>query len=99
MSIVSGALVGLGMGAVLAAFFKKFHMRDSVKVVILLSLAFLLVAAEDALEGLFPFSGLLAVMGMGVGLQRFRGEVAVRLSAKFSKLWVAAEVALSLIHI
>ncbi len=94
VSIVSGALVGLGMGAVLAAFFKKFHMRDSVKVVILLSLAFLLVAAEDALEGLFPFSGLLAVMGMGVGLQRFRGEVAVRLSAKFSKLWVAAEVAL-----
>ena len=69
-------------------------MRDSVKVVILLSLAFLLVAVEDALEGLFPFSGLLAVMGMGVGLQRFRGEVAVRLSAKFSKLWVAAEVAL-----
>ena len=78
----------------LAAFFKKFHMRDSVKVVILLSLAFLLVAAEDALEGRFPFSGLLAVMGMGVGLQRFRGEVALRLSAKFSKLWVAAEVAL-----
>ena len=89
-----GALVGLGLGAVLAAFFKKFHMRDSVKVVILLSLAFLLVAAEDALEGRFPFSGLLAVMGMGVGLQRFRGEVALRLSAKFSKLWVAAEVAL-----
>ena len=94
VSIVSGALAGLGLGAVLAAFFKKFHMRDSVKVVILLSLAFLLVAAEDALEGRFPFSGLLAVMGMGVGLQRFRGEVAVRLSAKFSKLWVAAEVAL-----
>ena len=94
VSIVSGTLVGLGLGAVLAAFFKKFHMRDSVKVVILLSLAFLLVAAEDALEGRFPFSGLLAVMGMGVGLQRFRGEVALRLSAKFSKLWVAAEVAL-----
>ena len=94
VSIVAGALAGLGLGAVLAAFFKKFHMRDSVKVVILLSLAFLLVAAEDTLEGLFPFSGLLAVMGMGVGLQRFRGEVAVRLSSKFSKLWVAAEVAL-----
>ena len=94
VSIVSGALAGVGLGAVLSAFFKKFHMRDSVKVVILLSLAFLLVAAGDALEGLFPFSGLLAVMGMGVGLQRFRGEVALRLSAKFSKLWVAAEVAL-----
>ena len=94
VSILSGALAGLGLGAVLAACFKRFHMRDSVKVVILLSLAFLLVAAEDALEGRFPFSGLLAVMGMGVGLQRFRGQVAARLSAKFSKLWVAAEVAL-----
>lgn len=94
VSILLGAAVGLGLGVALAAFFKAFHMRDSVKVVILLSLAFLLVAAQDALEGLIPFSGLLAVMGMGLGLQRRRGEVALRLSSKFSKLWVAAEVAL-----
>ena len=94
VSILLGAVVGLGLGVALAAFFKAFHMRDSVKVVILLSLAFLLVAAQDALEGLIPFSGLLAVMGMGLGLQRRRGEVALRLSSKFSKLWVAAEVAL-----
>ena len=94
VSILLGAAVGLGLGVALAAFFKAFHMRDSVKVAILLSLAFLLVAAQDALEGLIPFSGLLAVMGMGLGLQRRRGEVALRLSSKFSKLWVAAEVAL-----
>lgn len=94
VSILLGAAVGLGLGVALAAFFKAFHMRDSVKVVILLSLAFLLVAAQDALEGLIPFSGLLAVMGMGLGLQRRRGEAALRLSSKFSKLWVAAEVAL-----
>lgn len=94
VSILLGAAVGLGLGVALAAFFRAFHMRDSVKVVILLSLAFLLVAAQDALEGLIPFSGLLSVMGMGLGLQRRRGEVALRLSSKFSKLWVAAEVAL-----
>lgn len=94
VSILLGAAVGLGLGVALAAFFKAFHMRDSVKVVILLSLAFLLVAAQDALEGLIPFSGLLSVMGMGLGLQRRRGEAALRLSSKFSKLWVAAEVAL-----
>lgn len=94
VSILLGAAVGLGLGVALAAFFRAFHMRDSVKVVILLSLAFLLVAAQDALEGLIPFSGLLAVMGMGLGLQRRRGEAALRLSSKFSKLWVAAEVAL-----
>ena len=93
-SIVTGVAAGLLLGWLLALFFRKVHMRDSIKVVILLSLAFLLVAAEDALEGLFPFSGLLAVMAAGVGLQRWRGVVAQRLSLKFSKLWVAAEVSL-----
>ena len=94
VSILTGIVAGLILGWVLALFFRKVHMRDSIKVVILLSLAFLLVAAEDALEGIFPFSGLLAVMAAGVGLQRWRGVVAQRLSLKFSKLWVAAEVSL-----
>ena len=94
VSILTGIVAGLILGWVLALFFRKVHMRDSIKVVILLSLAFLLVAAEDALEGIFPFSGLLAVISAGVGLQRWRGVVAQRLSLKFSKLWVAAEVSL-----
>ena len=93
-SILTGVAAGLLLGWLLAQWFRRVHMRDSVKVVILRSLAFLLVAAEDALEGIFPFSGLLAVMGAGVGLQRWRSVVAQRLSLKFSKLWVAAEVAL-----
>lgn len=93
-SILTGIAAGLLLGWLLAQWFRRVHMRDSVKVVILLSLAFLLVAAEDALEGIFPFSGLLAVMGAGVGLQKWRAVVAQRLSLKFSKLWVAAEVAL-----
>lgn len=93
-SILTGVAAGLLLGWLLAQWFGRVHMRDSVKVVILLSLAFLLVAAEDALEGIFPFSGLLAVMGAGVGLQKWRTVVAQRLSLKFSKLWVAAEVAL-----
>ncbi len=94
LSILTGVAAGLLLGWLLAQWFRLVHMRDSVKVVILLSLAFLLVAAEDALEGVFPFSGLLAVMAAGVGIQRWRDVVAQRLSLKFSKLWVAAEVAL-----
>lgn len=94
ISILTGVAAGLALGWLLALFFRRFHMRDSVKVVLLLALAFLLVAAEDAMEGVLPFSGLLAVMGTGVGLQRWRTVVAQRLSLKFSKLWVAAEVAL-----
>ena len=93
-SILTGIAAGLLLGWLLAQWFRRVHMRDSVKMVILLSLDFLLVAAEDALEGIFPFSGLLAVMGAGVGLQKWRTVVAQRLSLKFSKLWVAAEVAL-----
>lgn len=94
VSIVLGAAFGLLIGFVLAKFFARFHMRDSVKVVILLSLAFLLVALEDAVEAWMPFSGLLAVLGAGLGLRRWRLVVAQRLTAKFGKLWVGAEIML-----
>ena len=86
VSIVLGAAFGLLIGFVLAKFFAKFHMRDSIKVVILLGLAFLLVALEDVIP--VPFSGLLAVLGAGLGLRRWRLVVAQRLTAKFGKLWV-----------
>ena len=92
VSIVLGAALGLLIGFVLAKFFAWFHMRDSVKVVILLSLAFLLVALEDVIP--VPFSGLLAVLGAGLGLRRWRLVVAQRLTAKFGKLWVCAEIML-----
>lgn len=92
VSIVLGAAFGLVVGFLLAKFFEKLHMRDSVKVVLLLSVAFLLVALEDAIP--VPFSGLLAVLGMGLGLRRWRLPVAERLTAKFGKLWVWAEVML-----
>lgn len=94
VSIVLGLLIGIGLGLVLGLFFKKFHLRDSIKVVILLSASFLLVALEASLEGIVPISGLLAVMSMGAALQRKRSEAAKRLSSKFSKLWIAAEVLL-----
>ena len=94
VSILLGIGVGLLVGYALALLFRRFHMRDTVKVVILLSVGFLLVAAENALKGTLPFSGLLAVMGLGLPLQRYRAEAAQRLSVKFSKLWVAAELAL-----
>ena len=94
VSIVLGGAAGLALGFVLAKFFETFHMRDSVKVVLLLALAFLLVALEDAVEGVVPFSGLLAVLGAGLGLRRWRLVVAQRLTAKFGKLWVCAEVML-----
>ena len=94
VSILTGLAAGLVMGAALAGLFRRVHMRDSAKVLLLLSFSFLLVAAQDALEGILPFSGLLAVMSLGAALQRRREVVARRLSAKFSKLWVGAEILL-----
>ena len=93
-SIVLGAAGGAVCGLVLAAFFRRVHLRDSMKVLILLSVSFLLVTLEHALTGIIGFSGLLAVMAAGIALQRARPEAAARLSDKFSKLWVAAEVLL-----
>ncbi|HWS41634.1 MAG TPA: cation:proton antiporter [Pseudoflavonifractor sp.] len=94
LSILTGILGGAAAGLLLASFFTRVHIRDSGKVLIFLSLSFLLVAAERALQGLFPFSGLLAVMAAGMALSRRRKDLSARLAAKFSKLWVAAEVLL-----
>ena len=93
-SIVLGLGAGALCGVLLAEVFRRVHMRDSAKVIIILSLSFLLVTLEKSVSGAVGFSGLLAVMGTGIALQRRRGEVAARLSAKYSKLWVAAELLL-----
>ena len=92
VSIILGIAIGLTAGYALAFFFKKVHLRDTTKVLIILSISFLLAAAEDHLATAITFSSLIAIMFLGVGLQRKRNEVTKRLSAKFSKLWVAAEV-------
>lgn len=94
VSIGTGIAVGGLAGILLALFFQKVHIRDSAKVVILLSISFLMIELENRLKGYVPFSGLLAVMSIGIALQKKRYEAAARLSVKYSKLWVAAEVLL-----
>ena len=92
VSIFLGILIGLLLGFVLAFFFKKVHIRDTSKVLIILSVSFLLVVFEDKLTTPITFSALISIMFIGIGLQRKREEVAKRLSVKYGKLWVAAEV-------
>ena len=94
VSIGTGIAAGGLAGILLALFFQKVHIRDSAKVVILLSISFLMIELENRLKGYVPFSGLLAVMSIGIALQKKRYEPAARLSVKYSKLWVAAEVLL-----
>ena len=92
VSIVLGILIGLINGWMLAKYFEKVHIRDTIKILIILSLSFILVAIEDALHTPITFSALIAIMFIGVALQKYRGEASVRLSAKYNKLWVGAEV-------
>lgn len=94
VSVVLGILLGVAAGAVLVFIFKKIHMRDSVKLIIILSISFLFLEAEDRLEGIVPVSGLLAVMSTAVFINRKYPELAKRLSGKYNKLWVAAEIVL-----
>jgi NhaP-type Na+/H+ or K+/H+ antiporter len=69
-------------------------MRDTVKVLLILGVAILMVGFEPYISGLFPFSGLLATMALGCTILKLHGEVAKRISGKFSKIWVAAELIL-----
>ena len=92
ISIFLGIAIGLVLGVLLAHYFKKVHIRDTSKLLIILSISFLLVVLEDKLTTAITFSSLIAIMFIGVGLQKKREVVAKRLSAKYGKLWVAAEV-------
>lgn len=92
ISIILGMIIGLLAGWLLARYFEKVHIRDTVKVLILLSISFLLVVAEDHMTTAITFSALIAVMFLGVGLQKYREVTAKRIAVKCGKMWVAAEV-------
>ena len=92
VSILLGIAIGLILGAALSLYFEKVHIRDTAKVLIILSISFFLVVIEDTLMTPITFSALIAIMFIGIGLKKKREVVAVRLSAKYGKLWVASEI-------
>ncbi|MCQ2451638.1 MAG: cation:proton antiporter [Oscillospiraceae bacterium] len=100
LSILLGIGLGLLFGFLLYLFFEGAHtkkqtVRNSTKVIVILGAAFLLIAIEGALEGLVSLSGLLAVMSMAMVLKaKCTASVSRRLSEKFGKLWLAAEILL-----
>ena len=100
VSIVLGILLGAAAGYLLGLFFETAYahrhcVRNSMKVIIVLGLAFLLMAVETWLKGIVAVSGLLAVVSMACMLKvKSIAFVSKRLSEKFGKLWLAAEVIL-----
>ncbi len=100
ISIVLGILLGAAAGYMLSLFFEtayahKHYIRNSMKVILVLGVAFLLMAIETWLEDIVPVSGLLAVVSMACTIKlKSITFVSKRLSEKFGKLWIAAEVLL-----
>ena len=100
ISILSGIAIGALCGVVIAWFFETSYahqhlIRNSMKVIIVLGIAFLLLAVEEWLDGIIAVSGLLAIMSMALVIaMRSTNSVTIRLQQKFGKLWIAAEVIL-----
>lgn len=96
LGIALGALVGILLAFIFDLFYRHNHkIRNSLKVIIILGTSFLLMTIEGWLEPWFAVSGLLAVMSMACFIQKKSSvEVASRLSQKYGKLWLAAEVIL-----
>ncbi len=91
-----GALVGYGLYLLFEFSYKRGrHIRNSIKIIILLGFAFLLVSLEEILADILPLSGLLAVMSMASAIRLKTNDlVSERLSEKFGKIWLSAELLL-----
>lgn len=100
VSVILGVMLGVFAGIVLCLFFeaayaRKCSIRNSMKVIIILGVSFLLIAVETWLKGIAPISGLLAVISTACVIKiKSAAVVTRRLSEKFGKLWLAAEVVL-----
>ena len=94
LAVILGAIFGIIIGKFLVIFFRKFHMRDTVKIMILFAFAFSMIYIQDILEEFIFISGLIAIMTLGMTIQNDHQVLSFRLREKFSKLWVISEIML-----
>jgi len=94
ISIVLGIVIGTVIGLVLVYLFKNRHIRDTKKVLIILGISILFTGLEDKLKDIIPIASLLGVMTIGFIILEKYSIVANRLSSKFNKIWVFAEILL-----
>ncbi|MFH5835927.1 cation:proton antiporter [Proteiniclasticum sp. C24MP] len=94
VSVLSGLALGIIAGLLMVKVFRMIHIRDTIKVLIILSVSFLFMSFEDLIAPYFPLSGLLAVMALGGTILKGYEMLAKRIIGKFSKIWVGAEILL-----
>jgi NhaP-type Na+/H+ or K+/H+ antiporter len=83
ISIMLGAVLGVLIGLLLVWFFKKFHIRDTIKVLIIFSLGFQCIVLENVIADFIGISGLVAIMAIGVTLLTKYPVLAKRLVDNF----------------
>ena len=94
VSIFAGLALGILTGFVAVWLFRTIQIRDTIKILLLLGVSLSFVTLESALKFCFPVSGLLAVMALGSTILRKDSYLAKRISGKYAKIWVAAELLL-----
>ncbi|MDI9624474.1 MAG: cation:proton antiporter [Methanothermobacter sp.] len=94
LSILLGILGGVVMGFLLIQVFKRFKIRDSEKTLIVLATAILLKNMGDILNSYIPIAALVGVMVIGLVILEKMPEVGLKLSKKFNKIWIFAEILL-----
>lgn len=92
VSIGLGIAAGMGLGWLMAWFYKKVSIRPIIQVVQFYAAAFLLTALESALDGIVPFSSLLAVMSSAMVLAKKIPEAAGNISRMSNSMWSVAEI-------
>lgn len=94
ISIILGIVLGISSGFILVKIFKKLHIRDTVKIFIIFGVAFMMVYLETILKPYVSVSGLLSIMVLGGTILKLYPQLSTRLTTKFSKIWVGAEIML-----
>ncbi len=94
LSLIAGIVLGISSAILLVFLFKKFHMRDTLKVMVISGTAFLFVVLENYTKQYFEVSGLIAIMALGSTILETHPDLAKRLTLKFSKIWIGAEIML-----
>ena len=94
ISIILGILMGVLVVFIMVYLFKNYKLRNTYKVIILLSICFLFVSIEKSLEGKLAISGFLAIMAMGVTIFNKYPSLSKIFQVKFSKMWLISEIIL-----
>lgn len=94
VSMILGIGLGLLIGWLFALVVKRFHIRDTIKIIILLCFSFFFISIENHITEYVPLSGLLAVIAMSGMLFAKHKDCAERLSVRYNKLWLVAEILL-----